>query len=288
MTRIHPTAVVDPKAELAADVEVGAYAVIEGPVVIGAGSVVMAHACVMGDTTLGSGNRIFPGAVIGAVPQDLKFEGEQVRLEVGDDNVFREHVTVHPGTGKGGGLTKIGDRNHLMVGCHVAHDCVVGSGTILSNNVLLAGHVKVNDGAIMNGASACHHFTTIGRLAYVGGLTRITVDVPPFSIVEGHPARVRAANVVGMRRSGMTEEEVQRVKRAVHRILVSNRISSAEAMKEADQNSGGNRYIVELLEAIRASEAGRQGRALEQPRGQSAGGRAGAQSEADDERARTA
>lgn len=267
MSRIHPTAIIDANAELADDVEVGAYAVIEGNVVIGAGSAVMAHACVMGETTLGSGNRVFPGAVIGAVPQDLKFDGEPVRLTVGDNNVFREHVTVHPGTGKGGGHTVIGNDNLLMVACHVAHDCVVGNGTIISNNVLLAGHVHVQDGAIMNGASACHHFTTIGRLAYVGGLTRITVDVPPFTIVEGHPARVRAANVIGMSRSGMSDEDVQMVKKAVHRILVSSRVSSAEAMEEAEQNWGQNGYIGELLGAIRASEAGRQGRALERPRG---------------------
>lgn len=275
MTRIHPTAVVDSRAELAEDVVVGAYAVIEGVVRIGAGSEVMAHACVMGETTLGEANRIFPGAVIGAVPQDLKFEGEPVRLEVGDHNVFREHVTVHPGTGKAGGLTRIGSHNLLMVGCHVAHDCVVGDGVILSNHVLLAGHVYVRDGAIMNGASACHHFTTIGRLAYVGGLTRITVDVPPFSIVEGHPARVRAANVIGMRRSGMSEEHVQEVKRVLHRILISRRISAADAIEEAQRESGGNEYIVELLEALRASEAGRQGRALERPRSSDSGGRAG-------------
>ncbi|MDJ0974160.1 MAG: acyl-ACP--UDP-N-acetylglucosamine O-acyltransferase [Planctomycetota bacterium] len=267
MTTIHPTAVVDARAELADDVVVGAYAVIEGTVRIGAGSEVMANACVMGDTTLGEGNRIFPGAVIGAVPQDLKYEGEPVRLEVGDHNIFREHVTVHPGTGKAGGLTRIGNRNLLMVGCHVAHDCVVGDGVILSNHVLLAGHVYVQDGAIMNGASACHHFTTIGRLAYVGGLTRITVDVPPFSIVEGHPARVRAANVIGMRRSGMDEDDVQAVKRTLHRILISQRVSSSEAIEEAERNSDGNRYIGELLEALRASQAGRQGRALERPRG---------------------
>lgn len=271
MTLIHPTAVIDPRVELAADVQVGPHVVMEGAVRIGAGSVVMAHACVMGDTTLGTGNRIFPGAVIGAPPQDLKFGGEDVHLVIGDDNVFREHVTIHPGTGKAGAVTRLGSRNLLMVACHVAHDCVVGDDVVLSNNVLLAGHVHVHDGAIMNGASACHHFTTIGRLAYVGGLTRITVDVPPFSIVEGHPARVRAANVIGMRRSGMDESDVLGIKRALHRILVSKRISAAQAMEEAAQNSAGNGYIDELLGALRASQAGRQGRAMERPRRPSAG-----------------
>lgn len=280
MTRIHPTAVVYPGAQLAADVVVGPHAVVGSKVTIGPGSEVMANACVMGDTTLGRGNRIFPGAVIGADPQDLKFDGEDVRLEVGDDNVFREHVTVHPGTGKAGGLTRLGSRNLLMVGCHVAHDCVVGDGVVLSNHVLLAGHVHVQDGAIMNGASACHHFTTIGRLAYVGGLTRITVDVPPFSIVEGHPARVRAANVIGMQRAGVPEDSVQAVKRAIHRILVSNRIPAAQAIEEAGKNWAGNGYIVELLDALRASQAGRQGRALEQPRRGESAGRADVTSDA--------
>jgi UDP-N-acetylglucosamine acyltransferase len=267
MTRIHPTAVVDPRAELAEDVTVGPHCVIEGPVQIGAGSRLMAHATVMGRTTLGVENTLYPGAVVGAPPQDLKYEGERVGLEIGDRNAIREHVTMHPGTERGGGLTRVGSDNLFMVGCHVAHDCEVGNHVVLSNHVLLAGHIRVEDGAIMNGASACHHYTTVGRLAYVGGLTRITWDVPPFSIVEGHPARVRAANVIGMRRGGFSEEDVRLLKRLIFDIYISDRTLAAEAAERAGAEHGANPHVAELLGAMQAAAAGRQGRAREPQRG---------------------
>ena len=260
---IHPTAVVDPRATLADDVSVGPYAVVDGPVSVGPGCVLHAHATVLGHTVLGRGNHVFPGAVIGAEPQDLKHAGEVTRLEIGDNNRFREHVTVHVGTRAGGDLTRVGSDGLFMVGCHVAHDCRVGDRVILANHVLLAGHIRVGDGAAMNGASACHHFTTVGRLAYVGGLSRITQDVHPFTVVEGHPARVRGANTVGMQRAGYDAETVGRVKRAIYAIFLSEKESSAEAMNRIEREFGEDPCIAELIRSVRASEAGRQGRAAE-------------------------
>jgi UDP-N-acetylglucosamine acyltransferase len=206
---------------------------------------------------------VFPGAVLGGEPQDLKHDGTSTRLEIGDGNVFREHVTVHGGTASGGRLTRVGSGCLFMVGSHVAHDCRVGDHVLLANHVLLAGHIKVGDRAILNGASACHHFTTVGRLAYVGGLTRVTQDIHPFTVVEGHPARVRAANTVGMLRAGLPERSIARVKRAVFAIFLSEKESTAQALERMEQEHGDEEMVLELVASVRASERGRQGRAAE-------------------------
>lgn len=263
MTRVHPTAVVDPAARLAPDVRVGAYAVVEGPVEIGPGTVLHAHSMVVGCTVLGAGNQVFPGAVLGAAPQDLKHAGEVTRLVIGDGNQFREHVTVHPGTVKGGGLTVVGSHGLFMVGSHVAHDCVVGNHVVLANHVLLAGHIRVGDRAILNGAAACHHFTTVGRLAYVGGLTRITQDVHPFTIVEGHPARVRGANKVGMQRAGVSAASAERVEQAVKRVFIAKRRDARLELERLEQEMGDEPLVLEFIASVRAAERGRQGRSAE-------------------------
>lgn len=264
--RVHPTAVVDPAATLADDVRVGPYAVIDGPVRIGPGCVIHAHAVLMGRTSLGQGNQVFPGAVLGAPPQDLKHGGEDTRLEIGDGNQFREHVTIHPGTRKGGGLTRIGSHGLFMVGSHVAHDCTLGDHVILANHVLLAGHIKVGDRAILNGAAACHHFTTVGRLAYVGGLTRITQDIHPFTIVEGHPARVRGANCVGMQRAGIEQAAIDAVEEAVKRVFVAKREGARAALERLEREHADQPLVLEFVASVRAAESGRQGRSGEPPR----------------------
>lgn len=266
MTKIHPTAVVDARAEIPPDVEIGAHCVISGPARLGAGCVLHPHVTIMGGTVVGERNSFYPGSVIGAPPQDLKYDGEDTHLVIGDGNQFREHVTIHPGTAQGAGATIIGSNNLFMVGSHVAHDCKIGDGVVLSNHVLLAGHIRVGDGAIFNGASACHHFTTVGRLAYVGGLTRITQDVHPFSIVEGHPARIRAANTVGMRRAGIAEADIAIVRSAIFSIFVSGKRRASEAMLACEEEHPDHALLKELLDSVRASQAGRQGRAAEPQR----------------------
>ncbi len=271
MAHVHATAVVAPEAQLAADVRVGPHCVIEGPVRLGAGCELQPHVTIMGDTTVGAGNVFFPGAVIGAAPQDLKYGGEPVRLVIGDRNQFREHVTAHPGTVQDRGVTEIGSDGLFMVGSHIAHDCRLGDRVILANHVLLAGHITIHDGAILNGASACHHFTTVGRLAYVGGLTRITQDVHPFTIVEGHPARVRACNVIGLQRAGVAAADIDIVRRAVKAILVSDRQTAAEALLDVEARHPDHPLVAELSASVRAAQAGRQGRAQEPQRDAPAG-----------------
>lgn len=267
---IHPTAIVDPGAVVENGVSIGPFAIVGPRVVLGAGTILHAHASVVGSTRVGRDNIVFPYAVLGAEPQDLKHRGEETFLEIGNGNRFREHVTVHSGTTTGGGVTRLGSGGLFMVGCHVAHDCEVGDRVVLANHVLLAGHAKVGDGAIVNGAAACHHFTTIGRLAYVGGLTRLVQDVPPFTIVEGHPARIRGANVVGLRRAGVAEEGVERIKQAVRSIFMKGSSTAAAGMRALADQRHEDPLLAELLSAIEASTAGRFGRAREVHRASSA------------------
>lgn len=267
MKRIHPTAVIDPAAQLGEDVEIGAFCVIEGPVRIGARTVLRPHVTILGDTVIGEGNVIHPGAVLGAPPQDLKHGDAKTKLVVGHRNQIREHVTFHPGTVKGGGITTVGDDGLFMVGSHVAHDGVIGNGVILANHVLLAGHVTVGDRAIMNGAAACHHFTTIGRFAYVGGLTRITRDIPPFTISEGHPVRIRGANVVGMKRAGFAADVVERTKRAIFSIYVSDDEPARVAIDRLVAAHPADPLLAEIAAFQQASDGGRNGRAKEKRAG---------------------
>ena len=263
MTRIHPTAVVDSQAEIHSDVEIGPHCVVDGSVRLGEGCHLYPNVTILGKTTIGPRNVFFPGAVVGAPPQDLKYGSEPTLLEIGEDNRFREHVTVHPGTIQGGGVTTIGDKNLFMIGSHVAHDCRIGNQVVLANHVLLAGHITVGDGAIFNGASACHHFTTVGRLAYIGGLTRVTQDVHPFSIVEGHPARIRACNKIGMQRAGFDSEDIAIVRNAIFSVFVSDKQSASEAMANLEAEHGDHPLVRELLDSVLASQQGRQGRAAE-------------------------
>ena len=222
MTSIHPSACVEKGAELGEDVHVGPHCYIAGEVVIGDGCCLHNNVTVAGKTRLGSSNQLFPGVVLGMAPQDLKYLGGQTELVIGDDNVFREHVTVHPGTELGGALTQIGDHNRFLVGTHVAHDVTVANHCILSNGVQLAGHCHIEDCVTIGGMTGLHNFCTAGRHCYIGGLTRVTVDVPPFMIVAGEPARVRGVNATGMSRWGFDAQAIQRL-REVYRTLFSKR-----------------------------------------------------------------
>jgi len=261
---IHPTAIVPPGAELGKDVTVGPYSILGPNVRIGDGTRIRAHVIVEGHTVIGRGNDLFSGAVLGGVPQDLKYRGEPTRLRIGDENVFRENVTVNVGTVQGGGETVIGSRNFLMANAHVAHDCRVGDRVILANNVMLAGHVRIEDAAILNGGAGLHHFTTVGRLAYVGGLSRITRDVPPFSIVEGHPSRVRGVNVIGLKRAGFPESSIQAIREAWKR-LFRGEGPMRESVRDVERAFASVPEVLELAEFLRRSEEGRLGRQQEDP-----------------------
>lgn len=219
--RIHPTAVVDPHAEVMDDVEIGPYAVVGPFVKLGVGTRVLSHAVLMGKTTIGAGNVIYPHAVIGGEPQvrkDGDLDGKPGALVIGDQNVFREHVTVN--VASAAPPTKVGSKNLLMAGCHVAHDVVLGSNCVIANGVQLAGHVIVEDWTTFGGLSAVAQHLRIGESAFVAGGAKCERSVPPFVIVQGDRARVRALNVVGLRRRGLGPDSMARLKEAFKEVFV--------------------------------------------------------------------
>ncbi len=266
MPQIHPSAVVERTAELAEDVVVGPFCYVGPRVRLGAGTRLVTHVTVLGRTTLGAQNVVWPYATIGGDPQDLKFHGEDSQVLIGDRNEIRENVTIHKGTDNGGGITRVGDDNLIMVGVHVAHDCTIGSHIIIANAVQLAGHIVVEDHAAIAGAAAAHHFVTIGQYAYVGGLTRVVKDVPPFMVVEGNPARVRKANVTLLERSRFSNERIERIKKA-HRLLFANGDSetrtvgrTAEAVVALEREFPDDPCIAALLDSVRKAGYGTHGR----------------------------
>lgn len=257
--KIHPTAVIHPSADLGADVEIGPYSFVGPRVQIGDRTRIGPQVVIDGVATVGMDNVIVGQASLGGPPQDLSYRGEETRIEVGDSNTVREFVTVNRGTVKGGGVTKIGNGCLLMACCHVAHDCHLEDNVILGNNVLLAGHVFVGRRANVSGAAAAHHFVTIGAHAYVGGLTRLVQDVPPFMIVEGHPSRIRGVNKIGLQRMGICEEEIEELSVAYRKLFRSKepRKQVVERLRE-DGIEGG--LVAELLDALAQTELGAKGR----------------------------
>jgi UDP-N-acetylglucosamine acyltransferase len=211
--RIHPTAIVDAKAELAEDVTVGPFCIIEADVVIGSGCEIRSHSIIHSHTTLGQDNKIGPATILGGPPQDLKFHGEKSELIIGARNIIREGATVHRATGEDA-VTRIGDDNYLMATSHVGHNCTFGNGVTLASFCGVSGFVTIEDFAIIGGMSGLHQYTTVGTMAMVAAMTRTARDVPPYMIVEGNPGRVRSLNVVGLRRRGIGAEAIASLKAA--------------------------------------------------------------------------
>lgn len=261
---IHPTAVIDPGAELGVDVEIGPHTVVGPHVKIGDRSRIGPQVVLDGHTRLGADNLVVGQASLGCAPQDLSYRGEATELEIGDRNTIREFVTVNRGTIKGGGVTRIGSDCLLMACCHVAHDCELGDRVILANGALLAGHVHVGRGASVSGASVAHHFVSIGEFAYVAGMSRIPQDVPPFMLLEGHPARVRRVNDVGLERAGFSEAEIESLHQA-HRRLWRSKTSEPrrQVLRELREAPGVSRSVLTLVEALERTETGLKGRYLE-------------------------
>ena len=252
---IHPTAVVDRAAELDSDVVIGPYAVIGSGVTIGRETEIGAGAKIEGPTTLGRSNRIFPHACIGFDPQDLKYEGEETSLQVGDDNVFREFCTVHRGTSSGGGVTTIGSGNLFMTYTHVAHDCHVGDRTIFSNNGTLAGHVVVEDGATVGAFSAVHQFCRVGRHAYIGGFSVITMDALPFMKTVGGRPVCLGVNRIGLERKGFSPQAIKSVEGAM-RLLLRSGLSTADAIAAMQHEFPGAMEVEQIVEFVSSSERG--------------------------------
>lgn len=257
---IHPTAIIHPGARLHASVRVGPYSVIGEHVQIGTDTVVGAHVVIDGRTIIGDRNHIFPGAVIGAEPQDLKYDGSLSLVQIGDDNSIREYVTINRAT-RADEATVVGDRNLLMAYVHVAHNCVVEDNVVVANGVALAGHVHIESRATIGGVLGIHQFVRIGRLAMVGGMSRIDRDVPPFMLVEGNPARVRILNRVGLRRAGFDEldggQVVKTLKQAL-RLFFRSGLKADEAIA-AIEALPSSEPLDHLLAFLRRSLAGRRG-----------------------------
>jgi UDP-N-acetylglucosamine acyltransferase len=249
---IHASAIVDARAEIESDVDVGPFVVIEGPVRIGAGSRLMAHAVVTGDTHLGRDNVVHYGAVLGDLPQDLGYRGGPSALRIGDRNVFREYVQVHRAS-REGGTTLIGDDNYLMAEAHVGHDCRLGNGIVVANGALLGGHVQVDDRAFLSGNCVVHQYVRVGRLALMRGLSRTSRDVPPFALMD-LTHTVRGVNAVGLRRAGFGAERIRAVRRAF-RHLFGERRNLRRALDELEAGEIGD-DVRHLIDFIRASKRG--------------------------------
>jgi len=256
---IDQTAKVHSDARLAPGTKVGAFTLVGPHIEIGEGTRVGNNCTITGRTKIGRDNQIFSSVVIGSHPQDIHYRGEPTRLIIGDNNRFREFVTINIGTEKGGGVTQIGSNCIFMACSHVAHDCLLGDGVILINNALIAGHVVVEDHAVLNGAAAVNQFVTIGKWAYVGGLTRVVQDVPPFTIIEGHPARIRGINVIGLQRGGFADEKIEALKSAHKFIFRSDRIHS-RALQELEAKDDLTEEVRYLVEFLRRRAKGRSGR----------------------------
>ncbi|MEG2005044.1 MAG: acyl-ACP--UDP-N-acetylglucosamine O-acyltransferase [Bilophila sp.] len=255
MSTIHPTAVVDPGAQLGADVTIGPYAVIEDAVIIGDRCRVESHAVIKRFTRMGTDNRIHSHALVGGEPQDLKFHGETTWLELGDNNNVREFSTLHRGTEGGGGLTRVGSRNLIMAYAHVAHDCTLGDDIVMSNGATLGGHVSVGDFAIIGGLSAVHQFCQIGTHAFVGGMTGVPQNLPPWMLAAGSRALVHGPNMVGLRRAGASRALVLAFKQAF-RLIWRSETPRAEALELLTHEYASMQQVLDFVDFVRKSERG--------------------------------
>lgn len=255
MAAIHPTALVDKAAELAPGVSVGPYAIIEGRVVIGPDTRIGPHVVIKEFTSIGARCRIFQFASLGEIPQDLKFQGEESQLIIGDDNTIREFATMHRGTAGGGGVTRVGHGNLFMAYTHVAHDCVVGDGVIMSNAATLGGHIVVEDKAIIGGLAAVHQFSRIGRHAFVGGASAVARDVPPYTMAFGNRAKLVGLNLVGLKRAGFSDATLQALKQA-YEILFLSSLNMKEAVQRVREELPPVPEVQHLLEFVESTERG--------------------------------
>ncbi len=255
MANIHPTAIVDPAAELAEGVTIGAYSIIQGKVVVGPDTEIGPHVVIKEHTTIGARCRIFQFAALGEIPQDLKFAGEVSQLIIGDDNTIREFATMHRGTAGGGGVTRVGNGNLFMAYSHVAHDCLIGNNVVMSNAATLAGHITVEDKAILGGFVAVHQFSRIGRHAFIGGASAVPRDVPPYTMAVGNRAKLVGLNLVGLKRSGMSDTSVQALRQA-YDLLFNSELNTKEAVARVRQEVTQSAEVQHLLRFVESSERG--------------------------------
>ena len=253
---IHATAVVHPKAQVHSSVTIGPYAVIEADVTLAEGCEIASHALVTGHTSVGARTRIGPFAVIGGPPQDLSYKNEPTRLVIGEDNLIREYVSIHRGTSRGGGVTTIGNGNMLMAYVHVAHDCTLGNQVIMANAATLAGHVRVDDRANLGGVVGVHQFTRIGRYAYVGGMSGVSKDIPPYVIVSGirNQMRVSGINKIGLKRSGFDQETIRKMTKAFQIIFHTPGLLLQDALQKTMEEIPDCEPVADLVEFFKTSK----------------------------------
>ncbi len=261
-TRIAQHAAVDPQAEIDDDVEIGPFTTIGPHVRILAGTRVMSSATIVGRVTIGRDNTIYPNVVIGGEPQDISYAGSDTQVIIGDGNTIRESVTINRGSEKEDGITRIGNKNFLMACCHVAHDCKLGSQIIMANGSLLGGHVHIDDYASLSGAVAVHHYTSIGSYSFIGGLSRVLHDVPPFMLCEGTPARPRCINIVALKRHEFSTHVIDCLAEA-HRLLYRGKVGLDPAREILRGNGQLVPQVNQLLAFIEGQQEGRHGRGRE-------------------------
>jgi UDP-N-acetylglucosamine acyltransferase len=252
---IHPSAIVSPKAEISATVNIGPYAIIGDNVILHDNVEIGAHACVDGPTEIGANTRLFPYACLGQVPQDLKFKGEETRLIVGERNVFREFVTVHRGTSGGGGLTRVGNDNFFMAQSHIAHDCVVGDQVIFANGASLAGHVVVDNCVTIGAYSGIHQFCRIGQHAFIGAYSVVVKDALPYARSVGNHARCYGPNSIGLKRRGFSSELIGQIGHAF-KLLLTSKLNTTQALEKIKAELSGVAEIDYLIKFIESSERG--------------------------------
>ncbi len=251
---IHPTAVIHPGAQIGAECEIGPYCVVGEHVVLGRRCRLHSHVVVDGHTVLGADNEIFPFASIGLKTQDLKWKGGLTRTQIGDSNTFRECVTINSATGDGQ-ITSIGSNNHILAYCHIAHNVTLGNQIVMSNVATLAGHVIVEDQAVVGGLAAVHQFCRLGKMSIVGGCSKVVQDVPPFMLADGNPAETRTVNKIGMDRNGVSEE-AQTALRMAYKILFREGLTIPNALARIDQELPSVPEIQHLVRFVRTSERG--------------------------------
>jgi UDP-N-acetylglucosamine acyltransferase len=255
MRRIHPTAIIDPRAELDQDVEVGPYSIIGAQVKVGGGTRIRSHVVIAGNTTLGRNNLIFEFATLGNIPQDLKYKGEESQLILGRNNIVREYASLNPGTAGGGMITRIGDHNCLMMYCHIAHDCIIGSHNIIANGATLGGHVTIEDYVVVGGLVGIHQFVKIGTGAIVGAGSMVSKDVVPFCNVTGNRAQVHGLNLVGLKRRRFAPAQVEAIKQA-YRIVFQSGLTARDALARVRREIPDSREVATMVAFIESSQRG--------------------------------
>jgi UDP-N-acetylglucosamine acyltransferase len=264
-THVEHTADVDPRAELEDDVRIGPFCVVGPKVRLGAGTHLLSGVTVMGRVTIGQHNRISPGAVIGGDPQDITYRGSDTEVVIGDHNIIREGVTINRGSEKEDGITTLGSHSMIMAGCHIAHDCRVGSRVIMANATLLGGHVHVHDDATLSGGVAVHHFTTIGSFSFTGGLSRVLHDVPPYMLAEGNPSRPRCINIVALKRHDFPADTINALAEA-HRLLYRAKVGLDHARELLRASDLLLPPVNHLLSFLQHQHEGRNGRGRDRRR----------------------